>query len=629
LLSLLALVPLALLAAWWLLRPGPLQDGSQPDEEKDGPAIAPLPAERRRPWHPRELVAVLGDDHWRHWASITDIAADAAGKRVASRGRDNHVRIWDAASGRPIVALPAEAAAGTGLAFSSSGDVVAIGIEGGGIWLWQGPNWERRKVVRHKGDVLALAFRPNSSVLATGDSDGVVRWGDFDHGAGKLSEYRCPGAVVRSLLCGEDGSLVVGDSKGIIHFIGPPPGKPRTIDTGHGQVFSLAFAPGYRLVSAHDDGHVCLWDLKTGKHAPNGARHEGPAEAVAVSPDGKWLASAGWDYSFFVYDARSGEKQGSGQLEPQRLNALAWLSGAEPTLLVAGEAGHITAWSPSTRKRLHADAGHYGQVKGLAWLPSGELASGAEDRHLRFWSLAAGKSRAFPSRLRGHCHALAVCDGLLAAGGMGDTVRLFDPATGQQRGALSNGYPARALAPLSGGRLVIGGESRKMKAEVWDVRQQKRTQHWLAHEPDCWALAVEGERLALGDGTWEGEGHVRLFNPDFSPAGSYGGHTHAVHALAFHSGRLASGDNAGQVFLDGKPWGKKLSGGVSALVWSADGSRLAVATIRGEVEWRDAEGKRVINWEFPGGVKALALTADDRHLLTGNDDGTIFVLRLP
>jgi WD40 repeat protein len=294
---------------------------------------------------------------------------------------------------------------------------------------------------------------------------------------------------------------------------------------------------------------------------------------------------------------------------------------------VAGEAAHITAWSPSTRKRLHEDAGHSGQVKGLVWLPHGELASGAEDRYLRFWSLTTGKCRTFPSRLRGHCHALTVCDGLLVAGGMGESASLFDPATGQPHGALTNGFSVRALCPLPDGRLLLGGES--PNAEVCDVRKRKRLQLLPKHEKDCWALAVEGERIAIGDGSHEKEGHVHLFDANFRLIDTYGRHTHAVHALAFHSGRLASGDNDGQVFLDGKPWGRKLSGGISGLVWSTNGHRLAVSTVRGEVVWRDADGKRVAAWEFPGGVKSLALTPDDKHLLTGNNDGTIFVLKLP
>jgi WD40 repeat protein len=185
-----------------------------------------------------------------------------------------------------------------------------------------------------------------------------------------------------------------------------------------------------------------------------------------------------------------------------------------------------------------------------------------------------------------------------------------------------------SLCPLPGHRLLIAG--RPKQAEVWDVQSKECVWKSPDHGKQCWSAATEGERIAIGEGGYEGgDVSVRLFGPGLRPDGSHGGHHNAIPAVAFHSGRLASGDMDGQVFLDGRKVGTPLKGHVTDLVWSADGRHLAASTGVGTVEWREAEGKRVTGWKFPGTVKSLALTPDNKHLLTGNADGTIFVLKLP
>jgi hypothetical protein len=39
-------------------------------------------------------------------------------------------------------------------------------------------------------------------------------------------------------------------------------------------------------------------------------------------------------------------------------------------------------------------------------------------------------------------------------------------------------------------------------------------------------------------------------------------------------------------------------------------------------------GKRRAEWRFPGRVRGLAFAADGRHLVLGNGNGTVYILRL-
>ena len=54
-------------------------------------------------------------------------------------------------------------------------------------------------------------------------------------------------------------------------------------------------ATGSRVNSAGTDGTVRIWDPHTGQTRHTLTGHTGGVEALAVAPDGSWLASAGGD----------------------------------------------------------------------------------------------------------------------------------------------------------------------------------------------------------------------------------------------------------------------------------------------------------------------------------------------
>lgn len=80
---------------------------------------------------------------------------------------------------------------------------------------------------------------------------------------------------------------------------------PRWLDGHDAAVIALAALGEHRLVSGGDDFDLIVWERETGT-ATRLEGHRGKVAALAVSPDGRWIASASWDGSIGLWPVTGG-----------------------------------------------------------------------------------------------------------------------------------------------------------------------------------------------------------------------------------------------------------------------------------------------------------------------------------
>ena len=433
-------------------------------------------------------IAVAPDGSWLATASDGTYHRRAGGPGVDSaRGA---VRIWDAATGQARAALTGHGGAVNAVAVAPDGSWLVSASQDETVRIWDAATGkERATLTGHSGTVNAVAVAPDGSWLATGGYDQTVRIWDAAAGQPRATPADPYNNWVRAVAVAPDSSwLATGGGDGTVRIWDAATGKERATLTGHrGQratrnpqahwpdipelllitgpvpVNAVAVAPdGSWLASGGDDDAVRIWDAATGKERATLTGHSGTVHAVAVAPDGSWLATAG-DDAVRIWDAATGKERATLTGHSGTVHAVAVAPDGSWLATAADDAVRI--WDAATGKERATLTGHSGTVHAIAVAPDGSwLASGGYDQTVRIWDAATGKERATLTGHRGTVHAIAVApDGswLASVGDEGTMqigeVRIWDAATGQARALMRVDNMISACAWLGTGGLAAGG----------------------------------------------------------------------------------------------------------------------------------------------------------------------------
>jgi WD40 repeat protein len=421
--------------------------------------------------------------------------------------------------------------------------------------------------------------------------------------------------------------------------LAPPATALVRVLTGHtGGVFAVAWSPdGIHLASAGDGGEVRVWDAITGAQLTTQTSHTGSVITVAWSPDGTHLAAAGDGGEVKVWDAITGAQLTTQTSHTGSVITAAW-SPDGTHLATAGDDRKVRVWDTATGAQQATLTSHSGVVGAAAWSPDGaRLATAGDDREVRVWDAITGAQQATLTSHTGGVLAVAWSpDGArLATAGYDGEVRVWDAITGVQRTILTghtDWVNAVAWSP-DGARLATAGDDRKVR--VWDaiIDVQLTTQPSHTGSVVAVAWSFDGARLA-SVGTY---GEVRVWDAitgaQLTTLTSH--HTGGMFAVAWSAdgARLATAGYDGEVRVWDAITGAQLTtltshhtGSVFAVAWSPDGTRLASAGTYGEVRvWDAITGAQLTTQtnQHTHGVRAVAWSPDGTRLVTAGDDGKV------
>ncbi len=472
--------------------------------------VESLPPDEPAP-HPGVVATLKG-----HTETLYAIAFSPDGKYVLTGSFDKMLKLWETTTGKEVKTFGGTAGHQNLVlctAFSPDGQMMASGGSDNTAKIWDVPGVGFAQELTAADVVNGLAMSPDGQrVVGAGKNGTITVWSSAD-GKQALSLAGHAGPVNAVAMNAQ--SLVSGGSDGTIRYWNPADGKPiAVVNAPVSPITGLVLHPtAPAAYSTADDGTLKFWQLPVPQPRALTA-HADRVTAVALSPDGNQVATAGADKLIRVSNFADGKpiREFAGAAGPIQSMAMS------PTFMAAGTANdHLALWNAADGKLIHQIVAHAGPVTGVAIHPQNtQMLTVGSDGSMKVWTLP-------PTSPRALAHPEAVLSATvspdsqrLITGGGDKIVRIWNLANNTvERQFVGHSGPATATAINANGQILAsaGGDQ---TIRFWDQATGKEKSVIGAHAAGVTSLSVNAAgTMAVSAGP---DGTIKFWKiPDAPP----------------------------------------------------------------------------------------------------------------
>lgn len=574
------------------------------------------------------------------------VAFHSNNKTVATAGYDRNIYTWDVTTGSMLKSWGAHSSLIRDLTFLPGSDLLLSASFDRWIRLWDAKNGVRHNYIGfHQNNATHVAYDPKTKLVYSGSWDFTVgRWRMENQAKKRFDPI---GFAPLSMTMSPDGQwLALTSDAGQVGIWRVSDGRRVRVWTPHNAITrAVRFSKNSQFVftasdnaDSDDDQMVKMWRLSDGSLVHTFAGHKDRVIALALSPDGKLLASGGWNSVVRVWDIA--KRQQLYELKGTGAYIYSLKFSPDGKLLAGGHySKEILVWELATQKVAHTLAsGVEGKYVSLAFSLTGTNLYAAtlesrviqfrlsDNRLIRYFQSAGGPLTSMS--IRGDSN-------YLITGSRDNTLRVFRASDGSQYGQI-DGHTAPVVGVAYGADGMVYSASEDGSIRSWHMpydrmgspivlASRKHGVSHLAFSSDGAFLMVAGEVYRTGHWDVAARSNKRtLYGPDQPASALAASADGALSALASENGSLYIWQNSNgarkQTIKDPHP------SPAGALAFTVDGKLLLSA---GGVEptikiWDVGTGKTTGSISRHGAaVVRLAFTTKGDTLLSASKDNTV------